>query len=128
MDDVGFREVLPVDLRHEHERSGALIVSQFRGRAAGADAHRPAAVAARCLYRDRNLLSSQSPLHEGRRQRVLRSGTVQPLAGVEGQAVGGRFHGDRVSPRDGALPVSNEKEEIALQLVEQPFHAGDGDS
>ena len=69
---------------------------------------------------------AELPLHEGRRDGVLRSGRVDDLSGAELQLVRGRRGGDRISPEHRALWVAKQKEQILFQVIENGFYLFQG--
>jgi hypothetical protein len=62
-------------------------------------------------------LLPQSPLHEGRRKSVHRSGGVELLPGAEGNPVGGFFNGHRISPDDLAQFVPVQEGQVFFQIL-----------
>jgi len=64
---------------------------------------------------------AQVPLHEGRRDRVLRSGGVESFSGAEDEMVLGRFDSDRKRPRDVGAVSAHEEKAIALEIVHDVF-------
>ncbi len=111
------RETSPIDLGLEEERRRAvfadldvaLVRHEERQIASGVSA--PGADGAG--YR----LVSEAPLHEGRRNRVLRSGGVSVLAGREQKPVRRLLARDGKRPAHPAVLVSHEKESLAFELI-----------
>ena len=54
------------------------------------------------------------PLHEGRRDGVLRSGGVKAFSAAKGEPVRGRLDGNRVGPGHRALLVAYQEEKMPL--------------
>ena len=117
-----FCEVFPVHLGQEDQGVRPIIVYSERHVAAEGELHRTGTVAARGLkgYRERFL--PQLPLHEGRREGVLRSSRVELFARAESQAMRRRLHRDGIGPGDCAMLVPNQEEELLLQLLENRLH------
>jgi hypothetical protein len=78
------------------------------------------------LDQRRDRLGSQLPLHEGRRQRVERSGCVQSLLTVQRDSMGSRLDGDRVGPGDHAVPIAKEEGQVPLEVVKNGGDARHG--
>lgn len=70
------------------------------------------AVSASSLEYECYLFFSQLPLHEGRRNRVDPSGSVDLLTGTKREAMGSRFDCHRVRPDYGTLFISIEKGQL----------------
>ena len=64
------------------------------------------------------VFASQSPLHEGRRYNVDPSGAKEALSGVERDAVGSLFCGNRVGPIDVASVRPVKERQLGLQFLE----------
>jgi len=122
VDDVGSREGLPVDVRLEDVRFGTRALHLDVQVAIDMKTKLPTALRAVGDHVDRDRLFPQAPLHEGRCHHVLGSGPVQSLAGAEGQPVRGSIDGHRIGPGDTTRIVAHEKEELALELVENLDH------
>jgi hypothetical protein len=73
------------------------------------DADRPAAVSAFGVNFTGKKGVSESPLHEGRRNRVRRSGGVYFLAGMEFDSMGSPIRGYRECPSDRSLRIPEQK-------------------
>jgi len=127
VDDVGRTECRPVDLRLEEHRVRPRQLYSVLHLAVDGQSHLLAAVAANRLDRCPGESVGQSPLHEGRDESVLRSGAVQALTRAESELVGGPINGNGKGPGDSSFVVTDQKEEIALQIVEDLDRAGDGD-
>ena len=65
---------------------------------------------------------SQSPLHEGRCNRIFRSGCIQLLTRTEGQMVRRIVNGHRIRPGHRPLFISNQKKKIFLQLIKNSIY------
>jgi len=63
------------------------------------------------------VLFSELPLHEGRRNRVDASGSVNFLAAAESDAVGGWLRSDGISPGHRPLLISEEESHVLFQLI-----------
>lgn len=116
-------EALPVDLGLEEKRGGALLAhidvalggNEESELESGAGAPRP--------DRGRYRLVSEAPLHEGRRNRVLRSGGVDRLTRGQLELVRRPLARDGKRPAHPALFVSHEKESLDLELVQDRLHS-----
>ena len=73
------------------------------------DADRLAAVSAFGMNFTGKKGVSKSPLHEGRRNRVGRSGGVYLFTGLEFDSMGGLIRGYRKCPSDCALGIPEQK-------------------
>jgi hypothetical protein len=76
------------------------------------------AVATFTLNGECYFVCSELPLHEGRRNRVDPSGSVDLLAGTECDALRRFVCRHRVCPGHGALFVAKEESQILFQLVQ----------
>ena len=61
---------------------------------------------------------SQLPLHEGRRNRVNRSGRIDLLACAERDAMRRAVNRHRIGPRDRALLVPEDERHMLFQFVQ----------
>ena len=111
-------KTIPVDVRLEHQRTGAALADAVFEFAVDFDVHRLAAVCAARLDSHREILASQPPLHEGRRYRVFRSGGVEPLSGIEHQPVRRFGGGDGKRPAHLAFVIANEEKQVLFQVIQ----------
>ncbi len=119
-------ETLPVDLGLEEERRRRLLADLDVAFGVDHERQLPAAAGAPGPDGGRYRLVSEAPLHEGRGNRVLRSGSVDRLARRQLESVGCLLARDRERPAHPLLLVSDEKEAADLQLVQDRFHELEG--
>lgn len=119
MDDIRLFKLIPIDIRGKHEQPGVLIEQPVIQRPIHGQFQRPAAMSAFALNVKGQLLPlPQSPLHEGRRQRVLRSSAVEALTAAESDQMRRAINRHRVGPGDRPGFVSPEEEELMFQVVQ----------
>jgi hypothetical protein len=99
-----FTEHLKIQLAINLQAQGALAVP-----ALGIDQHREGFFA-------------ELPLHEGRGDRIHRSGRVDLLAGGEGQAVWRMCGGHRIGPFDLAREIAKQEGHVSFQVVQDADH------
>jgi len=108
----------PVDVGLEQKRGGLLLRDPHAAEAVHVEGEIAPGRGATRPDRRRQGFVSEAPLHEGCRNRVLRSGGVEALPGGERHRMGRLVGGDGKGPMDVALPVSHEKEEVRFQFFE----------
>jgi len=109
-------EPIPVDLGLEQERGGALLADLDVAFGGDPERQLPSAASAPRPDGGRYRLVSEAPLHEGCRNRVLRSGGVYRLACRELESVGRFLARDRERPAHPPLLVPDEKEAVDLRI------------
>ena len=77
-----------------------------------------AAVATDCFDLETQVFLPELPLHEGRRDRVDRSGGVELFPRAESDLVGRLFHRDRVSPGHLALLIAEQEGQAVFQFLQ----------
>jgi hypothetical protein len=86
------------------------------------DMHRSSTMRAFRFDGHRQRFFSQAPLHEGRRNRVFRSGGIDTFTSTEGQIMGGLVNRHRIRPGNHALGVPEQKRQMLLQVIQDSVH------
>jgi len=116
-------EARPVDLGLEEERGGAFLADFDVAFEVNFERQLSSGAGAPCPDRGRYRLVSEAPLHEGCRNRVLRSGGVDRLTRGQLELVRRPLARDRKRPAYTALFVAHEKEPLDLELFQDRLHA-----
>lgn len=98
MEDIWFGKPIPSHVRQEDQRLSGALPDREPQAAVHLEMQPPAAMLAARGNVDRQIFVQQLSLHEGRRQRVLRSSAVQALAGAEAQDMGRGLNGEGEGP------------------------------
>jgi hypothetical protein len=80
MNDVGFAEICPIDIRGKNEGPGFLLDKLKLNPAVHGDIYCAPTAGAGSLDVEGQSLCPQTPLHEGRGNRILTSGAIESLA------------------------------------------------
>ena len=112
-------ERAPVDVGQEQAGVSAALAHAPAEPLIHLDVHRLAAMRTRSRDLDFQPLVSEAPFDEGRGKSILRSSAEYPLSSATSQAVWRPVSGHGKGPAHFAACVSDQKEQMLLQVLEQ---------
>lgn len=117
VDDRRGFETAPVDHGFEDQRVFSTLDDPVIQLAIDNELHRFTAEGAGGSDLDFEGALPQLPLHEGRRNRVFSSSSVQAFAGAEDEVLRGLIDGCRKGPRDLRTIPAREEEQVPLEIL-----------